>query len=59
MLPCPGRLCPFPRTGGDLDATDSVRPRVRARSHTAYVRDGTPPDAHGAGGAGPATRWAT
>ena len=33
----PGRLSPFPRTGGDLDATASVRPRSRAREHTAYA----------------------
>lgn len=37
MLSCPGRLSPFPRTGGDLDATASVRSRPRTREHTAYA----------------------
>ena len=34
----PGRLSPFPRTGGALDATVSVRRRPRAWKHAAYAR---------------------
>jgi hypothetical protein len=40
VLSCPGGLSPFPRTGGALDATASVRARSLARRHTAYAIGG-------------------
>ncbi|GAA2741893.1 hypothetical protein GCM10009868_09730 [Terrabacter aerolatus] len=46
----PGRLSPFPRTGGDLDATASVRPRAGGRQDTAYAIGFTPPTRHPRGG---------